>query len=422
MIANETFERALALFNARLYSSALQILCLGPESVNALLLAAECQSHLNDHRLSMQTYDLAILKYNIKPPSRYFQACFQAREYHKLLDILLKTEDLDLPQLILLHNCYEHLGNISDAIKVGKCILRKEPLAIEIIVSVLQNGASFHEISALINGNEFLACFAEAFYLCQTCQYQTSIQKFKALGERYAESSLLVQTHLALAYVKSTLYTFANATYMKLKRLHPFETLYKDGLAVVLFHQADISALRQLETQVSSYTSQKECIFVSALSLMAKNQNEKALAKLERILLDFPRYVLAHQYMGYVLCKMNRFGQAATSYRNAYRISRDIWTYRGLIICYLKLLKFNEATITAKEALALFPLSSVACMLAGQVLRDSPKAKQYFEKALEMDKESLDCLLAYAQYTRKTKDASQAIEILKRVHHHTDEY
>jgi tetratricopeptide (TPR) repeat protein len=69
---------------------------------------------------------------------------------------------------------------------------------------------------------------------------------------------------------------------------------------------------------------------------------------------------------------MGNYGEAAKSYRNAYKLKRNIATYQGLIDSYIKLDLLNEATSTAKEALLLLPSSSRTLCLAGLVMFHSP--------------------------------------------------
>ena len=69
---------------------------------------------------------------------------------------------------------------------------------------------------------------------------------------------------------------------------------------------------------------------------------------------------------------MNRPGEACLSFRNAYRISRDIATYEGLVHSYISLGKILEATSTAKEVYALLPHNARAVCLAGVVMTHTP--------------------------------------------------
>ena len=289
-------------------------------------------------------------------------------------------------------------------------------MALELLISLLENGVTFKEISPLISGNEFVACFAEAFYATQTCQYQVAIRKFTDLADKYP-GNVLVLTHLGLTFVKNQDFSLASGIYQKIKKQFPFETCYVDGQAIAILNsKSSLVTLDRLHSQVSFASHFKECRFVECAGYLEKRLFDKAAEMFEQLAKDYPRYVLAHQYHGYASMKLGEYGVAANSYRVAYRINRDVTTYQGLVNCYLKLHKYNEAKMTAKEALALFPLSAVALTLAGQSMRDSPKAKDYFEKAFALDEKNLECLLVYSQYLRESKGASEAIALLNRAH------
>ena len=124
MTGSDLYQKSLLLFNSKYYTSAQHLLSLAPESLNSLLLLAECQSRQNDHRSAVQTFDLAISKYKFQPPVQYYEQLYKAKEYRRLLELLLKLENLDLMHNKLMYGCYEHLGNISDAIRIGKSVLR----------------------------------------------------------------------------------------------------------------------------------------------------------------------------------------------------------------------------------------------------------------------------------------------------------
>jgi tetratricopeptide (TPR) repeat protein len=100
----------------------------------------------------------------------------------------------------------------------------------------------------------------------------------------------------------------------------------------------------------------------------------------------------------------------------------------GLINCYIQYGKLGEASITAKEALALFPHSAHAVCLAGIVMSQSQntlvKAKEYFNKALTMDPKSLKALLALGEYLFKHETCQNAIDLLEAnsTYHHIDTF
>ncbi|KAJ3259817.1 Anaphase-promoting complex subunit 7 [Boothiomyces macroporosus] len=169
-----------------------------------------------------------------------------------------------------------------------------------------------------------------------------------------------------------------------------------------------------------------EVWIIRSLNSLSKEEYDTALEQVERGISVAPTHMLGHALKGKILLENGKFGEAAHSYRNAYRLERDLSNYEGLTKCYSKLGKHLEATTTAKEAFSLLPNSPRAVTLAGLVLAENPslynKAKDYLEKALKMNPKLIEPLFGLCDLYEKHNHVQKAIDLLEQHSHNHHHY
>jgi len=121
---------------------------------------------------------------------------------------------------------------------------------------------------------------------------------------------------------------------------------------------------------------------------------------------------------GELLLNQGKAEHAIVAYFQANNVTKDLASYRGLVLAYLQTRKYKEALCTAKEAVATLPQNAAAVALVGRVLATSPegaeKATRIFQKALQLDASCADAALALADLHAQRGDCDDAAELLTR--------
>jgi tetratricopeptide (TPR) repeat protein len=326
-----------------------------------------------------------------------------------------------------LASVYDHFGEIKSAIECYKSIIqyisltRLEPYAIEAVVSLLNYGVSSKEIRPMLPPDTFFTRIANAYHLSHSNSLPGALNEMRQLQEEHSSNPWMLCL-LGQMLRKAGDNHAAKQLYVKLRRLEPDWVEGMDVFAVILREEGNSMSLNRLATDLLDFAENRpETLVTIAILHEMKGEYEDALKAIDNALKINGRYYFAHQMRGKILMAMNRYGEASLSFRNAYGITRDIFTYEGLVNCYIGLGKMLEATSTAKEALALLPSSPRATCLAGVVMTHNPslinkvcatkEAKEYFEKALKMDPKSLETLFALSDLHVVQGNLHKAIEL-----------
>lgn len=90
-------------------------------------------------------------------------------------------------------------------------------------------------------------------------------------------------------------------------------------------------------------------------SKQCKELQKEVMQCLDKAISINKHHLFAYQIKGRLLYEMKRWAESIQCYRTAYKLSRDLLTYEGLVLGYLKQNRNLEALKTAQEAVNLFP-------------------------------------------------------------------
>lgn len=116
---------------------------------------------------------------------------------------------------------------------------------------------------------------------------------------------------------------------------------------------------------------------------------------------------------------LNRPTQALQSFTQAYSSEKNFPVYNGLVVGFLKLRKFDEALRFAKEAWSKIHTAQSLTLL-GNVLMSTPiedgkaKARKFLEKALKLDANCFEAVMALANLNIAEKKFQDAIDLLNK--------
>ncbi|KAJ3087005.1 Anaphase promoting complex subunit 7 [Quaeritorhiza haematococci] len=130
------------------------------------------------------------------------------------------------------------------------------------------------------------------------------------------------------------------------------------------------------------------------------------------------RHVGAYQKQGTLLLALDRPAEAAVSFSQAHRLSKNYFSYQGLMECYLQMHQLKEALGAAKEALGLMPKNPRALAMVGLVLAQMPEGQ---DKALQYDPKCTRAVLAMVSVLVQEENLQEAVDLLEShiPHQHT---
>jgi tetratricopeptide (TPR) repeat protein len=200
----------------------------------------------------------------------------------------------------------------------------------ESIMELISYGVSIKEIKPLLGDHDFLIQFTECFYEAQNCHFQAAISGFQQLQDQYPHSPLVME-QLARTYQRSGDFFSAGQVFGRIRRTKPYSIEQLDYFALLFRHKGSLGSAERLADEMYTMAPDRhETYVVSAIVKMMKNDYENALSEVSNAIKKEPRHALAHQVKGDILLAIGKTGEASLSYRNAYKICRDVMTYDGL--------------------------------------------------------------------------------------------
>jgi tetratricopeptide (TPR) repeat protein len=273
-----------------------------------------------------------------------------AKEYFTAKTLLEKLDQKSLKNFKQLAEIYECNGEIQKAIDCHKEILKHNNCSIETITTLLDYGVSLNEID-LSDTNEFIKEYVLHYSQTQRNEFDIAIQGFTAMDQKY-KGNCFVLNMLGETLIKSEDLQSASQTYKKvlffnkMRRLDLEGILGMDRYAMLLREAGSFNTLQRLSEDLMGFCDSPQSYIAQSFVSEMKQDYDQALLHIDKAILLNPRHYFSHQVRARILFALGKFGEASMSYRNAYKVCRDITTYEGLVKCYLKLDKVMEATST----------------------------------------------------------------------------
>ncbi|KAI8929190.1 hypothetical protein BC831DRAFT_21414 [Entophlyctis helioformis] len=442
-LASQGLHRSVQLLAGLLLSDRTQPKTRAQEC-ETLALYAESLAEGGEHRRSLKYYERALDLFHshlpasnrldqleIKVLGGYANACIRTGELYKAKGSLESLEERRRSPSIWrqLAWLYDELGEIKAAIQCHKAILRANPDAVESAISLLDHAVPYAEVELLVSSQQAyqtVRMFIQAHAAARKHEHSAALQILTSL-ENMHPFCVDIQLEIAMCHVESGNSNAARLCYTKIRKLEPDTSSQMDIYAGLLQAHGKVQAVNNLAEDLFHISEERpEPWLAMARYCEMKGHLDQALYFVEKATVWNSRHVPTYHLKGSLLLAMNRPADAILSYRSAYRISRDVVTYEGIIESYLALGQTNQAVAAANEALRLMPKSARVLTLMGVVFEKVPtkagKAREFLDKALRVDPNCIEAIFALA-HNHESHDSLDAAITLLEEHlpfHHND--
>lgn len=332
----------------------------------------------------------------------------------------------------LLGKLYLAAGLKRNAITAFESALQAEPLCLEVVeplqrLKASHTSTSFDEdamdVSSTLDDGAFpwLTPFSEAHQAHAQHNPERAAQAWGAVENKGDfHGNLYGLCRRAVARAEAGDDAEARVCFARARAADPLNVDAMDHCALLLKRRGgaedELTALAR--DLVSADRKRPEAWLAVACNFDAKGDRDAALQFVDKAIQLDARHVLAFRLRGELLLAQGKAEHAIVAYFQANNVTKDLASYRGLVLAYLQTRKYKEALCTAKEAVATLPQNAAAVALVGRVLATSPdgaeKATRVFQKALQLDASCADAALALADLHAQRGDCDDAAELLTR--------
>ncbi|KAF9175795.1 Anaphase-promoting complex subunit 7 [Mortierella sp. AD010] len=301
-----------------------------------------------------------------------------------------------------------------------ECIAEMQPLAIEAYVKLLYLHVPLAILLNMIPSGslekQWMKIYLQGTENFVRMKFQAALSDFSVLNEKYPEN-VDIKLRMALCLKRMGKTVRSCFMYSQARKLdsHVLKDMYHYGVCLKQLSKA--MYLNKLASDLLSCNDlHPDAWCVQALYWDTRGNNEKALQMVSRALQIQPDHCGALQLRGQ-LCFETSPLKALQSFREAYRIEKDIVTYEGLVKTYILMERPLEAVDMAKEAMKLMPDSAQALAIYGMAIyqageQGNEAARNALLKALQMDPGCVQAALCLVMVYENQGLYDDAIQIL----------
>ncbi|KAF9135430.1 Anaphase-promoting complex subunit 7 [Mortierella sp. 14UC] len=353
-------------------------------------------------------------------------SCIESGDYTRARDLLSKipADKRTVKTYLLLIQLLRKKGNIQGKEDTFWAeIARMQPLALEAYIHMLRAGTPLYFVTNMIPKDslecEWMKMYLQGLDSFYSMNYEAAHKIFTDLHEMFPQSTD-IKLRLALCLRWMGKHVRACLMYSQVRKLdsHIIDDMYHYGACLKEMYNSKY--LNKLASDLLSMNDKHPDTWcVQAMYWDMKGKRDKALQLVSRALQLKPDHCGALQLRGLLLQDSSPV-KALSSFRDAYKIEKDILTYEGLVNTHILLERQLEACKEAEEVKSRMPRSAQAIALYGMALYHAANdeiaqdAQDQLKEALRIDpscKLAAQSLLLIYDHQRRY---DEAIELLDR--------
>ncbi|KAF9361657.1 Anaphase-promoting complex subunit 7 [Mortierella sp. AD094] len=352
----------------------------------------------------------------------YAVSCYKSGDYSTAGKVISKIPESSrtVSVYLLLAKLDRKKVNVLSEKACWECIAEMQPLAVEAYVKLLYLHVPLAILLNMIPSDspekQWMKIYLQGTENFVRMKFQAALSDFSVLNEKYPEN-VDIKLRMALCLKRMGKTVRSCFMYSQARKLdnHVLKDMYHYGVCLKQLSKA--MYLNKLASDLLSCNDlHPDAWCVQALYWDMRGNKEKALQMVSRALQIHPDHCGALQLRGQ-LCIETSPLKALQSFREAYRIEKDIVTYEGLVNTYILMERLLEAVDMAKEATKLMPDSAQALAIYGMAIyhageQGNEAARDALLEALQMDPGCVQAALCLVMVYENQGLYDDAIQIL----------
>ncbi|KAK3848598.1 MAG: hypothetical protein J3R72DRAFT_518584 [Linnemannia gamsii] len=352
-------------------------------------------------------------------------SCFESGDYSRARELLLEipADKRTVKTYLLLIQLLRIKTNLQareDLYWVE--IARMQPLALEAYIHMLRAGKPVYFVTNMIPKDslecDWMRLYLEGLDSFYSMNYEAAHKTFTALDDVFPQSTD-IKLRLALCLRWMGKHVRACLMYSQVRKLdsHVIDDMYHYGACLKELYNSKY--LNKLASDLLSMNDKHPDTWcVQAMYWDMKGERDKALQLVSRALQLKPDHCGALQLRGLLLQDSSPV-KALSSFRDAYKIEKDLLTYEGLVNTHILLERQLEACKEAEEAKIRMPGNAQAIALYGMALYHAANdevaqdAQDQLREALRIDpscKLAAQSLLLIYEHQRRYDEAIELLD------------
>ncbi|KAJ2618117.1 Anaphase promoting complex subunit 7 [Coemansia sp. RSA 1365] len=272
----------------------------------------------------------------------------------------------------------------------------------------IPDASSYHDVASLIAARSMML----------RLEYQPAAAEFQRLGRRQRGNAQIMAQQATCYYMLND--THKAQTLYELARSADPSLMQEMGVySGLLASLNDAYAVYKLGNQLLKVDQARPEGWVAmARYFLISGQTQEALAIVWKAQTLAPDYAEAYYAEGAIQMESGCAEEAVEVYLKAHALTRNMFTYRGIVDAYVRCGKYKEAFIYAKELAELMPRHANALAAVGVVLSHSSesydKAAKLLLAALDADSRCTEAISALASLYVSTQQIPAAIALIER--------